>query len=73
MFKAAYQAVLHFLENFGNVVGRVLMTVIYFVAVAPVAIFYRLFTDTLLIKPPASTYRPWNAINETLEDARRQD
>lgn len=68
-----YKAVLHFLEKFGNVVGRVLMTVIYFVAVAPVAIIYRMCTDTLLIKPPASTYRPWTGINETLEDARRQD
>jgi hypothetical protein len=66
--------VLHFLERFGNVVGRTLMTVIYFVAVAPVAVFYRLLTDVLLIrKPPQSTYRPWNAVNETLEDARRQD
>jgi hypothetical protein len=68
-----YKAVLHFLENFGNVVGRVLMTLIYFVAVAPVAILYKLFTDTLLLKPPASTYQPWSAVNETLDDARRQD
>ena len=29
-----FQPVLHFLERFGNVVGRTLMTVIYFVAVA---------------------------------------
>jgi hypothetical protein len=39
-----------------------------------VAIFYRLLTDVLLIrKQPKSTYQPWNAVNETLEDARRQD
>lgn len=68
-----FQPVLHFLENFGQVVGRVLMTLIYFVAVAPVAIVYRLFTDTLLFKPPTSTFRDWNAVNETLDDARRQD
>jgi len=68
-----FQPVLHFLENFGQVVGRVLMTLIYFVAVAPVAIVYRLFTDTLLLKPPTSTYRDWSAVNETLDDARRQD
>jgi len=68
-----FQPVTHFLERFGNVVGRTLMTLIYFVAVAPVAIVYRLFTDTLLLKPPASTYRDWSAVNETLEDARRQD
>jgi len=73
MFKALYQAVLHFLENFGNVVGRVLMTLIYFVAVAPVAIVYKLFTDTLVLKAPSSTFREWSAVNETLDDARRQD
>ena len=65
--------VLHFLERFGNVVGRTLMTVIYFVAVAPIAIVYKLFTDTLLLKPPASTFRDWTAVNETLDDARKQD
>ena len=69
-----FQPVLHFLERFGNVVGRTMMTLIYFVVVAPVALIYRLFTDALLVrKPPASTYRDWSSINETLEDARRQD
>jgi len=66
--------VLHFLERFGNVVGRTMMTLIYFVVVAPVALVYQLCTDALLVKrPPASTYREWSSINETVEDARRQD
>ncbi len=69
-----FQSVTIFLERFGNVVGRTLMTVIYFVAVAPVAIFYQLFTDKLMIrKPPTSTYVPWSQVNETIEDAQRQD
>ena len=69
-----FQPVFHFLERFGNVVGRLMMTLIYVVVVAPVAIVYRFLTDTLLIrKAPASTYRDWASINETLEDARRQD
>jgi len=69
-----FKPVLHFLDRFGNVVGRTMMTVIYFVAVMPVAVIYKLCTDTLLMKKaPTSTYRPWAAINETLEDARRQD
>lgn len=68
-----FQPVLHFLERFGNVVGRTLMTVIYFVAVAPVAVVYKLFTDTLVLKQPKSTFREWSAVNETLDDARRQD
>jgi hypothetical protein len=69
-----FKPVLHFLERFGNVIGRTMMTLIYFVVVAPVALVYRFFTDALLIrKAPASTYRDWASINETLEDARRQD
>ena len=38
-----FQPVFHFLERFGNVVGRFILSVIYWVAVGPVAIFYRLF------------------------------
>ncbi|MGQ0552892.1 MAG: hypothetical protein ACT4PU_06700 [Planctomycetota bacterium] len=69
-----FKPVLHFLERFGNVVGRTMMTVIYFVAVMPIAIIYRLLADPLLVrKAPVSTYRTWSAINETLEDARKQD
>jgi hypothetical protein len=69
-----FKPVLHFLDRFGNVVGRTMMTVIYFVAVMPVALIYRLCTDALLVKKaPTSTYREWSAINETLDDARRQD
>ena len=69
-----FTPVLTFLERFGNVVGRTVLSVIYWVAVAPVAVIYRLFTDALLTRrPPASTYRPWSQVNETLDDAQRQD
>ena len=69
-----FEPVFHFLERFGNVVGRFLLTVVYFVAVAPVALVYRAVADVLMTKAtPASTYREWDSINETLEDARRQD
>lgn len=69
-----FQPVLVFLERFGNVVGRLLLTVVYVVAVAPVAIFYRAFADSLMTRrPPASTFRDWTQVNETLADARRQD
>lgn len=71
---AMFQPVLNFLERFGNVVGRLLLSVVYFVALAPVAVVFRAVADSLLTKrAPASTYRPWSQINETLEDARRQD
>ena len=69
-----FKPVLQFLERFGDVVGRTLMTVIYFVAVMPVAIFYRMLTDALMIrKAPTSTFVDWSQVNETLEDARKQD
>ena len=69
-----FQPVLVFLERFGNVVGRTILSVIYWVALAPIAIFYKMFTDTLLTrKAPVSTFRDWSSVNETLEDARRQD
>jgi len=69
-----FQPVLTFLERFGNVVGRFLLTLVYFIAVAPVAIVYKVFADSLLTKSaPKSTYRDWESINETVEDARRQD
>ena len=69
-----FQPVLAFLERFGNVVGRLLLSIVYFVAIAPVGIFFVLFGDSLRIKKqPASTYEPWGQINDTLEDARRQD
>jgi len=69
-----FKPVMHFLERFGNVVGRLLMTVVYVVVVMPVALCYRLFADPLLIRrEPGSTYRAWSSINETVDDARRQD
>lgn len=69
-----FKPVLIFLERFGDVVGRTLMTVIYFVAVMPVAVIYRLCTDALMIKKaPPSTWVDWSQVNETLDDARRQD
>ncbi len=69
-----FKPVFHFLERFGNVVGRTLMTLIYFVAVMPVAIVFRLVADPLVLRAGAkSTWRPWSQINETLEDARKQD
>ena len=69
-----FEPVFPFLERFGNVVGRFLLTIVYFLAVAPVALVYRAVADVLLTKTaPTSTYRERGSINETLEDARRQD
>ncbi|MDG2150230.1 MAG: hypothetical protein P8N09_11980, partial [Planctomycetota bacterium] len=59
-----FEPVSKFLERFGNVVGRFLLTVVYFVAVAPVALIYRTVSDVLMTKStPSSTYRDWDSIN----------
>ena len=69
-----FQPVLEFLDKFGNVVGRLLLTIVYYVAVGPIAIFYSLFSDVLMTKQaPRSTYRPWESFNDNLQDAARQD
>ena len=69
-----FQPLVVFLERFGTVVGRVVMSLIYIVAVAPVAILYKVVADPLLTKSaPSSTFRDWTQVNDTLEDARRQD
>ena len=69
-----FQPILAFLERFGNVVGRFLLSIVYIVAVAPVAIVYCTVADSLLTKKtPETTFVPWQSVNETLDDARRQD
>jgi hypothetical protein len=69
-----FEPILSFLDRFGNVVGRFILTIVYIVAVAPVAIIYSAVADALMTKKtPESTFVPWQSINETLEDARRQD
>jgi len=69
-----FQPILAFLDRFGNVVGRFLLSIVYIVAVAPVAIVYSALADSLLTKKtPETTFVPWQSINDTLDDARRQD
>jgi hypothetical protein len=68
------QALLQFSERFGSMLSRVLLTVLYFLVLGPFAIFYRLFADPLRIRrPPKGNWTTWDATNETLTQARRQD
>ncbi len=68
------QAFVQFTERFGSMLSRVLLTVLYFGVLGPFAIFYRLLADPLhLRRQPAGNWTAWEASNETVEAARRQD
>ncbi len=62
-----------FLERFGHMMSRVILSALYFVLVAPPGIVYRLLCDPLFVKQkPASNWMPWKSSNTTVEAARRQ-
>ncbi len=67
------KALLHFSEQFGSMLSRVLLTVLYFGLLGPFAVFYRLFADPLHLRPRASNWSAWESTNDTLAQARRQD
>ncbi|MEM7306883.1 MAG: hypothetical protein AAF682_09445 [Planctomycetota bacterium] len=68
------QALLQFSERFGNMLSRVFLTLLYFLVLGPFAIFYRLVADPLRIRrPDKSNWWEWEAKNETLKAARKQD
>jgi hypothetical protein len=68
---AAWKKVGHFI---GNVVGRVVLTILYFTVVLPFGVGVRLFGDPLAIKPKGGSsfwhHRP--EVKDSLEEARRQ-
>lgn len=62
-----------FLERFGHMMSRVILSVLYLLLVAPPGLVYALLLDPLRTKKrPASNWVPWRSTNETLEAARRQ-
>ncbi len=68
------KALLQFSERFGNMLSRIFLTVLYFLVLGPFAIVYRLVADPLRIgRPKGGNWANWNASNETLPAARRQD
>ena len=68
------QALLQFSERFGNMLSRVFLTLLYFLLLGPFAIVYRLVADPLRIRRPKdSNWWEWQADNETLRAARKQD
>lgn len=68
------KAFLVFTERFGNMLSRIFLTLLYFLVLGPFAIFYRLVADPLRIaRPKTGNWWAWDATNETLAAARRQD
>jgi len=68
------KALLVFTERFGNMLSRIFLTLLYFLLLGPFAIFYRLVADPLrLSRPKQGNWWSWQATNETLTAARRQD
>lgn len=68
-------ALTHFIERFGSMVSRAFLTVLYFVVLGPFALLYQLFADPLHLKQRGKrgNWTSWDADNETLAAARRQD
>ncbi|MAF65787.1 MAG: hypothetical protein CMJ84_09040 [Planctomycetes bacterium] len=68
------KALVEFTERFGNMLSRALLTVLYFGVLGPFALFYRLLADPLhLRRRPSGNWVDWEARNEDLAAARRQD
>ena len=64
---------MRFLERFGHMMSRIVLSALYFVLVTPLGVLYRLFLDPLNIRDATGQpWRPWPAENEDLAQARRQ-
>jgi hypothetical protein len=68
------RALLVFSERFGSMLSRIFLTLLYFLVLGPFALLYQLFADPLHLKRrPQGNWSTWEADNETLPAARRQD
>jgi len=58
----------------GDIVGRIVLTLLYFTIVLPFGVGVRLFSDPLKIKPAlvSSFWHQRESTNSTLEEVRRQ-
>lgn len=68
------EQLIQFTERFGHMMSRVLLTLLYLVLVAPAGLFLSLFGDRLRIRRYRGTsWSDWMRVNETPQQARRQD
>jgi hypothetical protein len=67
------ESLARFHQQFGEVIGKVILALLYFLLLGPVAILYRLASDPLRTRrPQGSAFLPWRKENETIADAHRQ-
>lgn len=63
-----------FSERFGSMLSRIFLTLLYFLVLGPFALLYQRFADPLRLgRPKDGNWAAWQADNETLAAARRQD
>lgn len=68
------RALVVFSERFGSMLSRIFLTLLYFLVLGPFALLYRLAADPLHLKRRRNgNWAPWEADNETVAAARRQD
>lgn len=68
------QGLIQFTERFGSMLSRLLLTLLYFVALGPFAVFYQRFCDPLHVRRrKRGNWVAWEHPNDTLRAARRQD
>lgn len=69
------QSLIQFTERFGSMLSRLLLSVLYYVVLGPVALIYQRVADPLRLKRPknGSNWTAWQTTNDTLKSARRQD
>jgi len=68
------RALVAFSERFGSMLSRIFLTLLYFIVLGPFALAYQLLADPLRIRRRGDgNWAAWQADNETLAAARRQD
>jgi hypothetical protein len=68
------KTLLTFSERFGQMLSRILLTVLYYGLLGPVALIYQRFADPLhLRKRPTGNWTAWEDQGVGLKAARRQD
>lgn len=67
------ERVMAFLGRFGEVMGNIVLGLLYYVLLGPIALVGRLFSDPMRTRrPDATCFVEWQDENETLAEAHRQ-
>ena len=68
------RALVVFSERFGSMLSRIFLTLLYFLVLGPFALLYQLAADPLRMRRQKhGNWAAWQADNETVAAARRQD